>query len=63
MVQTELSIIFAALAILTSLAGLGVAIHGLLFDQPDVVSYGGVALVLGITCFVGLLNTMDGDHV
>jgi hypothetical protein len=51
----------AAAAIFTALAGLGVSIRGVLFDSPSFIRYGAAALVIGVGCFVTLLNTTTQD--
>jgi hypothetical protein len=40
MVRTELRVVLAAIATFIMLGGIGVAIHGLLFDAIDAVRYG-----------------------
>lgn len=61
MVRTEYRIVFAPIAVLFSLAGMATAIHGLLFDGYDVTRYGVAAIVLGVACFVLLLNPTAGN--
>jgi hypothetical protein len=61
MARAEPRIIVAAVAIFTALAGLGASIRGLLYDSPSLVRYGAAALVLGVGCFVALLNIRTRD--
>jgi cell shape-determining protein MreD len=62
MVRTEYRIIFAAIAVFFSVAGMATAIHGLLFDEYSVMRYGVAAIVLGVACFVVLLNPTAGRN-
>ncbi|WP_408483215.1 DUF2964 domain-containing protein [Paraburkholderia sp. RL17-383-BIF-A] len=63
MIRSESRIIFAAIAVFVALAGIGASIRGLLFDQPPVFRYGVAALIVGVACFVMLLNsTADSDR-
>lgn len=57
MVRTEPGIIVAAAAIFVALAGIGAIIRGLLFDSSGFIRYGAIALVVGVACFVVLLNS------
>ncbi|MFM0237395.1 DUF2964 family protein [Paraburkholderia phytofirmans] len=61
MTRAEPRIIVAAVAVFTALAGLGASIRGLLSDSPGLVRYGAAALVLGVGCFVALLNITTRD--
>ncbi|MDR6203904.1 DUF2964 family protein [Paraburkholderia graminis] len=61
MVRAEPRIMVSAVAFFTALAGLGASIRGLLFHSPSFVRYGAAALVLGVGCFVTLLNTTTPD--
>lgn len=61
MVQGELRILVAALAVFVALAGLAVAIHGLLFDEPRVVLYGMTTVSCGIVAFVAMLTVHPKD--
>jgi hypothetical protein len=63
MVRTEYRIVFAAIALFCSLAGMAAAIHGLLFAEYSVTRYGGAAIMLGVACFVLLLNPTTGSNV
>ncbi|XUW92716.1 DUF2964 domain-containing protein [Burkholderia sp. M6-3] len=62
MIRSDTRILFAAIAVFVSLAGIGASIRGLLFDELSVFRYGVVAVVGGVACFVLLLNpTRDAD--
>lgn len=61
MVQAETRIICATVAVFVALAGLAGLIRGLLFDSTDFFRYGAASLVVGIACFVLLLNPTAGD--
>ncbi|MFX1674199.1 DUF2964 family protein [Paraburkholderia sp. A2WS-5] len=61
MVQGELRILVAALAVFVALAGLAVAIHGLLFDESRVVLYGMTIVSCGIVAFVAMLTVHPKD--
>lgn len=62
MARAEPRIVFAAVAVFTALAGVGASIRGLLFDSPSFIRYGATALVIGVGCFVTLLNTTTEDE-
>jgi hypothetical protein len=62
MVRIEYRIVFAAIAVFLSLAGMATAIHGLLVDDYSVTRYGAAAIVLGVACFVLLLNPTAGGR-
>lgn len=61
MVRAEPKIVVAAIAVFVTLGGLASAIHGLLFDQSAAIRYGLVAMVIGIACFVLMLNPSARD--
>ncbi|MDR3097360.1 MAG: DUF2964 domain-containing protein [Paraburkholderia sp.] len=61
MVQGELRILVAALAVFAALAGLAVAIHGLLFDEHRAVLYGMAIVACGIVAFVAMLTVHPKD--
>lgn len=61
MVRLELKIVLALVATFVALAGIAVAIHGLLFDQSDAVLYGMAAIVVGVFGCVVLLNIWPQD--
>lgn len=62
MVRSENRIVFSAIAVFVALAGIGASIRGLLYDEPPVFHYGVAALIVGVACFVMLLNsTVDSD--
>ena len=48
MVRAEVRIVLAAIATFVALAGIAVAIRGLLFDQNAAVIYGAGAIVGGV---------------
>ncbi|WP_371027678.1 DUF2964 family protein [Paraburkholderia sp. RCC_158] len=55
-------ILFSAIAVFVALAGIGVSIRGLLFDEPSFFRYGVAGVVGGVACFVWLLNSArDGN--
>lgn len=56
MVRAEYRIVVAVVAVFASLAGLSLAIDGLLFDNSGFVRYGFAAMVAGVAAFVLLLN-------
>ncbi|RQS72497.1 DUF2964 domain-containing protein [Burkholderia sp. Bp8963] len=61
MVRTELRVVLAAIATFVMLAGIGVAIHGLLFDLDNAVRYGAAAIALGVTTTAIALNVWPKD--
>jgi hypothetical protein len=61
MVQGELRILVAALAVFAALAGLALAIHGLLFDLQKYVDYGMAIVAGGIAAFVAMLTVHPKD--
>jgi hypothetical protein len=62
MVRTELRIVLAVIATFVVLAGIGVAIHGMLFDQSRALFYGALAIVVGATTSVIALNVWPNDQ-
>ncbi|SDH30917.1 DUF2964 family protein [Paraburkholderia phenazinium] len=60
MERTEYRTVFAAMAVFLSLAGIATAIHGLLFDEYSVTHYGVAAIMVGVACFLVLLNLAAG---
>jgi hypothetical protein len=61
MVHGELRILVAALAVFAALAGLALAIHGLLFDEHIYVDYGMAIVAGGIAAFVVMLTVHPRD--
>jgi hypothetical protein len=61
MVRTELRIVLAVMATFITLAGIAVAIHGLLFDQDEAMFYGTVAIGVGVAGCAVLLNLRPKD--
>lgn len=61
MVRTEFRIVLAAVATFIALAGIAVAIRGLLFDQGAFILYGAGAIVVGIFGLAVLLNAWPKD--
>ncbi|AOJ16873.1 DUF2964 family protein [Burkholderia vietnamiensis] len=61
MVRTELRVVLAAIATFIMLGGIGVAIHGLLFDAIDAVRYGAAAIAVGATTAAIALNIWPTD--
>ncbi len=61
MVRMELRIVLAVIATFVALAGIAVAIHGLLFDQGTRVLYGAIAIVIGVFGSAVLLNVWPKD--
>jgi hypothetical protein len=62
MIRGESRIVAAMLAVLVSLVGIFAALDGLVFDSQPVFRYGAAALVVGVACFVLLLNPGPNDH-
>ncbi len=61
MVHGELRILVAAIAVFAALAGLALAIHGLLFDEQNYVDYGLAIVAGGIASFVLMLTVHPKD--
>jgi hypothetical protein len=61
MVQGELRILVAVLAVFATLAGLALAIHGLLFDVHNDVNYGMAIVAGGVVAFVAMLTVHPKD--
>lgn len=59
--QPSRSSTMAVAAVFTTLAGMGAALRGLLFDGPAFVHYGALALIAGVASFVILLAPNTGD--
>jgi hypothetical protein len=58
MVRLEMRIVLAAIATFVALAGIAVAIHGILYEQDDVMWSGVVAIGAGIAACVVMLNPL-----
>ncbi|TDN63918.1 DUF2964 family protein [Paraburkholderia sp. BL10I2N1] len=58
MVRLEPRIILAAIATFVALGGIAVSIHGLLYDEDQVMWSGVVAIGLGIAAMVVMLNPL-----
>lgn len=61
MVRAERRIVFAAIAVFVALAGMGMFIHGVLFDYSNATLYGGVLLVLGVAVLALMLSPRASD--
>lgn len=61
MVRAEVRIVLAAIATFVALAGIAVAIRGLLLDQNAAVIYGAGAIVGGVFGVALLLNAWPKD--
>ena len=62
MVRAEVRIVLAAIATFVAIAGIAVAIRGLLFDQHTSVIYGAGAIVVGVFGVALLLNAWPKDR-
>ncbi|VXB29374.1 conserved hypothetical protein [Burkholderia sp. 8Y] len=62
MIRGEARIVAAAVAVFVALAGIVVALHGLVFDKLAVLDYGALAILIGVTSFAVLLMPMPEDH-
>jgi inner membrane protein involved in colicin E2 resistance len=62
MIRTERRIVFAAIAVFVTLAGMAVVIHGLLYDYSKAMLYGGVLLVLGVAVLALTLSPRPTDR-
>ncbi|KVE32471.1 DUF2964 domain-containing protein [Burkholderia sp. TSV86] len=62
MVRTELRVVLAAIATFVALAGIAVAIHGMLFNQDSALHYGAAAIALGVTACAVVLNVWPKDE-
>jgi hypothetical protein len=58
MVRLEARIVLAAIATFVALGGIAVSIHGLLYDEDQVMWSGVVAIGLGIAGMVVMLNPL-----
>ncbi|WP_207005199.1 DUF2964 family protein [Trinickia mobilis] len=61
MVRTELRIVLAVIAAFVAIAGIAVAIHGMLFEQDNSMLYGSIAIGIGIVGCAVLLNVWPKD--
>ncbi|MEX3959002.1 DUF2964 family protein [Trinickia sp. EG282A] len=61
MVQSRVRIALATISVFAVLAGLGMAIRGLVFDTDEAFHYGIGAIVVGVAAFVLLLNPSPRD--
>jgi hypothetical protein len=62
MVRLEVRIVLAAIATFVALAGIAVSIHGLLYDNDQVMWSGVVAIGPGIAGMVVMLNPLHKKH-
>ncbi len=62
MVKAEARIVAAAIAVFVALAGIMVALHGLVFDRQAALDYGALAVLIGVASFAVLLMPMPEDH-
>jgi hypothetical protein len=62
MIPAQSRLVAATLSVMVSLAGIFAAIDGLVFDSRTTFRYGAAALIVGIACFVFLLNPVPRDH-
>jgi hypothetical protein len=62
MIRRQSRIVAATLAVVVALIGIFVALDGLVFDSRIVFRYGAATLLIGIACFVLLLNPGPHDH-
>ena len=56
MMRRQYRIVVAAIAVFVSLAGMMAVVTGLLFDETIALRGGAVALIVGVACFVVMLN-------
>ncbi|AOI99995.1 MULTISPECIES: DUF2964 family protein [Burkholderia] len=56
MIRRQYRIVVAAIAVFVSLAGMMSVVTGLLFDETIALRGGAVALIVGVACFVVMLN-------
>ncbi|QCP53386.1 DUF2964 family protein [Trinickia violacea] len=61
MVRTEFRIVLAVIAAFVAIAGIAVAIHGMLFDQGNSLLYGSIAIGVGVFGCALLLNVWPKD--
>jgi hypothetical protein len=61
MIRTEPRIIVAAISVFVALAGVATALHGLIFDEPPLLRWGSVAIIVGVTLLVVMLNPPDEE--
>ncbi|SMG02848.1 FIG00454648: hypothetical protein [Burkholderia singularis] len=54
--------VLAAIATFVALAGIAVAIHGMLFNQDSALHYGAAAIALGVTACAVALNVWPKDE-
>jgi len=63
MVRLEFRVILAAIATFVALAGIAVSIHGLLYDEDQVMWSGVAAIAAGIAGCVVMLNPLPHRRV
>ncbi|AOJ17402.1 DUF2964 family protein [Burkholderia vietnamiensis] len=56
MIRRQSRIVVAAIAVFVSLAGMMAVVTGLLFDEAVALRGGAAALIVGVACFVVMLN-------
>ncbi|WP_250453414.1 DUF2964 family protein [Caballeronia sp. ATUFL_M2_KS44] len=61
MVSSEARIVAAAIAVFTTLAGIFIALHGLVFDKVAVLNYGVLTILVGVASFAVMLMPMPED--
>ena len=62
MIRTEPRIVVAAISVFVALAGVATALHGLIFDEPGLVRWGTVAIVVSVALLVVMLNPPSPPH-
>jgi hypothetical protein len=62
MIRIEPRIAIAAISVFVALAGLAMALRGLIFDVPSLVRCGTVAIVISVTLLVVMLNPPSSPH-
>ncbi|WP_175994956.1 DUF2964 family protein [Burkholderia vietnamiensis] len=56
MIRRQSRIVVAAIAVFVSLAGMMAVVTGLLFDETVALRGGAAGLIVGVACFVVMLN-------
>jgi hypothetical protein len=62
MIRIEPRIAIAAISVFVALAGLAMALRGLIFDVPSLVRYGVAAIIASVAMLVVMLNPPSSPH-
>lgn len=62
MIRIEPKIAVAATSVFVALAGLALALRGMIFDEINLVRYGAAAIIASVALLVVMLNPPSSSH-